>query len=127
MLIRQTKNPGKTFSEDNGMYKIVRDEPVGVCAGIVSWNATFLYVGWKIAPALAAGCSFIFKSSEKSPLGVLGLAPLYIEAGFQDGVVQFVTGERKTGALLASHMDISKISFTGSVGAGKAVQQAALK
>ncbi|KIW23065.1 uncharacterized protein PV07_11297 [Cladophialophora immunda] len=121
------KIPGKTFSEDNGMYKIVRYEPVGVCAGIASWNATFLYVGWKIAPALAAGCSFIFKASEKSPLGVLGLAPLYKEAGFPDGVVQFVTGERNTGALLASHMDISKISFTGSVGGGKAVQQAALK
>lgn len=121
------KIAGKTFSEEDGTYKIVRYEPVGVCAGIASWNATFLYVSWKIAPALAAGCSFIFKASEKSPLGVLGLAPLYAEAGFPPGVVQFVSGGRETGAALASHMDISKISFTGSVQGGKGVQAAALK
>lgn len=121
------KIAGKTFPEDAGNYKIVRYEPVGVCAGIASWNATFLYVGWKIAPALATGCSFIFKASEKSPLGVLGLAPLFAEAGFPAGVVQFVTGGRETGANLAAHMDISKISFTGSVMGGRAVQQAAVK
>ncbi|KIX06828.1 uncharacterized protein Z518_04804 [Rhinocladiella mackenziei CBS 650.93] len=121
------KIAGKTFPEDNGTYKLVRYEPVGVCAGIASWNATFLYVGWKIAPALAAGCSFIFKSSEKSPLGVLGLAPLYAEAGFPPGVVQFVTGDREAGAALASHMDIDKISFTGSVSGGRAVQATATK
>ncbi|KIW20125.1 hypothetical protein PV08_00700 [Exophiala spinifera] len=121
------KIAGKTFPEDNGVYKIVRYEPMGVCAGIASWNATFLYVGWKIAPALAAGCSFIFKASEKSPLGVLALAPLFAEAGFPPGVVQFLTGARVTGEALASHMDIAKISFTGSVGGGRAVQQAALK
>ena len=118
---------GKTMSEDNGTYKIVRYEPVGVCAGIASWNATFLYVGWKIAPALAAGCTFIFKPSEKSPLGVLAMATLFREAGFPPGVVQFVAGARETGRLLASHMDINKISFTGSIPAGKAVQDAATK
>lgn len=121
------KIAGKSFTEDNGVYKIVRYEPVGVCAGIASWNATFLYVAWKIAPALAAGCSFIFKASEKSPLGVLGIAPLYAEAGFPPGVVQFVTGGRETGEALSSHMDIAKISFTGSVFGGRAVQEAALK
>lgn len=121
------KIAGKTFPEDNGTYKIVRYEPVGVCAGIASWNATFLYVGWKIAPALAAGCSFIFKASEKSPLGALALAPLYAEAGFPPGVIQFITGARDTGAALASHMDIAKISFTGSVLGGRAVHAAALK
>ncbi|KIX01703.1 uncharacterized protein Z518_09429 [Rhinocladiella mackenziei CBS 650.93] len=117
----------KSFTEENGTYKIVRYEPVGVCAGIASWNAAFVYVGWKIAPALAAGCSFIFKTSEKSPLGVLGLAPLYAEAGFPLGVVQFVRGARDTGAALASHMNIAKISFTGSITARRAVQAAAAK
>jgi aldehyde dehydrogenase (NAD+) len=121
------KIAGKTFSEDDGTYKIVRYEPVGVCAGIASWNATFLYVGWKVAPALAAGCSFIFKASEKSPLGVLGLAPLFAEAGFPPGVVQFVTGGRETGAALASHTAVAKISFTGSVAGGNAVQTAATR
>jgi aldehyde dehydrogenase (NAD+) len=70
---------------------------------------------------------FIFKASEKSPLGALGLAPLYAEAGFPPGVVQFVTGRSETGACLASHMDIAKISFTGSSVGGKAVQAAATK
>ena len=49
------KIEGKSFVEDNDFYKIVRYEPIGVCAGIASWNATFMYVGWKMAPALAAG------------------------------------------------------------------------
>lgn len=49
------KISGETFPEHNGVYKIVRHEPLGVCAGIASWNATFMYIGWKIAPAIAAG------------------------------------------------------------------------
>ncbi|CAK7200181.1 hypothetical protein SEUCBS139899_002872 [Sporothrix eucalyptigena] len=125
------KIAGESFTEDNGFAKIVRYEPLGVCAGIASWNATFMYIGWKLAPALAAGNtarpSVLFKPSEKSPLGTLALAPLYAEAGFPPGVVQFVTGGRETGALLASHMDIAKISFTGSIAAGKAVQEAAAR
>lgn len=46
---------GESYPEDNAFYKLVRYEPLGVCAGIASWNATFMYIGWKIAPALAAG------------------------------------------------------------------------
>lgn len=69
----------------------------------------------------------IFKPSEKSPLGSLALAPLYAEAGFPPGVVQFVTGAQQTGSLLASHMDIAKISFTGSIAVGKSVQEAATR
>ncbi|KAK7409173.1 hypothetical protein QQX98_008666 [Neonectria punicea] len=121
------KITGQSFSEDNGFSKIVRYKPLGVCASVASWNATFMYIGWKLAPALAAGNTVIFKPSEKSPLGTLALAPLFAEAGFPPGVVQFVTGAQKTGALLASHMDISKISFTGSIAGGKAVQEAATK
>lgn len=49
------KIAGESFIDDDGLYKIVQYEPIGVCAGIASWNATFLYVAWKIAPALAAG------------------------------------------------------------------------
>lgn len=121
------KIAGESFGEDNGFAKLVRYKPLGVCAGIASWNATFLYIGWKLAPALAAGNTFIFKPSEKSPLGVLAMAPLFAEAGFPPGVVQFVTGGRETGSLLASHMYIAKISFTGSIAAGKAVQEAATR
>ncbi|KAH6688489.1 aldehyde dehydrogenase [Plectosphaerella plurivora] len=121
------KIAGQSYAEDNGFAKIVRYEPLGVCASIASWNATFMYIGWKLAPALAAGNTVIFKPSEKSPLGALALGKLFAKAGFPPGVVQFVTGAGETGALLASHMGISKISFTGSIAGGKAVQEAATK
>ncbi|KAH7390095.1 putative aldehyde dehydrogenase [Cadophora sp. MPI-SDFR-AT-0126] len=121
------KIEGESFAADDGTYKIVRHEPLGVCAGIAPWNAPILYVGWKIAPALAAGNTYIFKSSEKSPLSALTLGKLVIEAGFPPGVIQFISGGGKTGALLASHMKISKISFTGSTFTGKIVQKLALE
>ncbi|KAL4736045.1 aldehyde dehydrogenase domain-containing protein [Aspergillus similis] len=121
------KISGESYPESNGVYKIVRHEPLGVCAGIASWNATFMYIGWKIAPAVAAGNCFIFKPSEKSPFGALALGALFVEAGFPPGVVQIVNGAAETGAALAGHMDIAKISFTGSLGGGRAVQEAATK
>lgn len=121
------KISGESYPESNGVYKIVRHEPLGVCAGIASWNATFMYIGWKIAPAVAAGNCFIFKPSEKSPFGTLALGALFAEAGFPPGVVQILNGGAETGAALAGHMDIAKISFTGSLGGGKAVQEAATK
>ncbi|KAH7389973.1 aldehyde dehydrogenase [Pyrenochaeta sp. MPI-SDFR-AT-0127] len=121
------KIKGDTYPEDNGVYKIVRYEPLGVCSGIASWNATFLFVGWKIAPALAAGNCFIFKASEKSPLGALALGPLFAEAGFPPGVVQFLSGAGEAGAALSGHMGIAKISFTGSIIAGRKVQETATR
>ncbi|KAL2068419.1 hypothetical protein VTL71DRAFT_16517 [Oculimacula yallundae] len=121
------KIEGESFNSDGGAYKIVRREPLGVCAGIASWNATFLFAAWKIAPALAAGNAFIFKTSEKSPLAMLSMAKYFKEAGFPPGVVQFVSGAGKTGSLLSSHKGISKISFTGSIDAGLKVQEQATK
>lgn len=73
------------------------------------------------------GNTFVFKSSEKSPLGTLALGDLVKEAGFPPGVINFVSGGGKVGALLASHMEIAKISFTGSTAAGRLVQIAAAK
>jgi aldehyde dehydrogenase (NAD+) len=70
---------------------------------------------------------FVFKSSEKSPLGALAMGKLVVEAGFPPGVINFVSGGAKTGQLLAMHMGINKISFTGSAGAGRRVQEAAAK
>ncbi|KUJ08169.1 putative aldehyde dehydrogenase [Mollisia scopiformis] len=121
------KIEGESFAADDGTYKIVRHEPLGVCAGIAPWNAPILYVGWKIAPAVAAGNTFIFKASEKSPLSALYLGKLVVEAGFPPGVIQFVSGAAQTGALLASNMIISKISFTGSTFVGKIIQKLALE
>ncbi|KAK5188473.1 hypothetical protein LTR47_010820 [Exophiala xenobiotica] len=96
---------GEMFPEDgDGTYKLVRYEPLGILINF-----------FKI----------IFKSSEKSPLGVLAMGKLVVEAGFPPGVINFISGGGETGHLLANHMDIDKISFTGSVQSGRKVQQAA--
>jgi aldehyde dehydrogenase (NAD+) len=122
------KVPGEQFPEDgDGIYKIVQYEPIGVCAGVGAWNGSGLFFGNKVAAALAAGCTFIYKGSEKSPIGMLQFGDLVKEAGFPPGVINIVTGDGKVGAALASHMDIDKISFTGSVFAGKKVQELAAK
>jgi aldehyde dehydrogenase (NAD+) len=84
-------------------------------------------MAWKMAPAIAAGNTYIFKGSEKSPYAILEFARLFKEAGFPDGVVNILTGGGQTGALLASHMDIDKISFTGSGATGRKVVEAASK
>ncbi|PVH69722.1 putative aldehyde dehydrogenase [Cadophora sp. DSE1049] len=120
------KIEGESFAAEDGTYRIVQHSPLGVCAGIAPWNFPIIYVGWKCAPALAAGNTFIFKSSEKSPLSALFLGNLVKEAGFPPGVLQFISGDGKVGSLLASHMKIDKISFTGSTSTGKIVQRSAL-
>jgi aldehyde dehydrogenase (NAD+) len=117
------KIPGEFIPEgDDDVYKVVRYEPFGVCAGIGAWNASLFFFSMKTAPAVAAGNTFIFKSSEKSPLGALQLSKLIIKAGFPPGVINLLSGDGATGAFLASHMDIDRISFTGSVGTGKKIQ-----
>lgn len=80
-----------------------------------------------MAPALAAGNTFVCKSSEKSPFGIFALARLFKEAGFPPGVVNILSGAGETGALMAAHMDIDKISFTGSGISGRKVVEAANK
>jgi len=80
-----------------------------------------------MAPALAAGNTFVFKGSEKSPFSILIIARLFQGAGFPPGVVNILTGAGKTGALLAAHMDVDKISFTGSGPSGQKVVDAANK
>lgn len=79
----------------------------------------------KAAPALATGNVLIVKPSEKTPLGTLAVAALFEQAGFPPGVVQVVTGDGSTGALLAEHMRVRKVSFTGSIATGKKIQEAA--
>ena len=107
--------------------KIVRNEPLGVTAGVVPWNGPLGTVGLKAAPALATGNCFILKPSEKTPFAALALGPLIKEAGFPPGVFQIVSGDGSTGALIASHMRIRKVSFTGSIATGKKIQEMAAK
>ncbi|KAL3444174.1 Aldehyde/histidinol dehydrogenase [Aspergillus insuetus] len=116
---------GDYFPDDDGFVKLVRHEPLGVCAGINPFNAPVATLIMKAAPCLATGNTLILKPSEQSPLGSLAIAPLFEAAGFPKGVFQVLTGAGETGALLASHMRIRKISFTGSVATGKKIQIAA--
>lgn len=122
------KAPGDHIPEGSDhVFKLVRYEPFGVCAGIGAWNASLFILSMKVAPAVAAGNTFIFKSSERSPLGALQIGELIVRAGFPPGVINLLSGPGATGALLASHMQIQRISFTGSVNAGRQVQIAAAK
>lgn len=107
--------------------KIVRNEPLGVTCGVVPWNGPLGTVGLKAAPALATGNCFILKPSEKTPFASLALSPLIVEAGFPPGVFQVLSGDGTTGALLAMHMKVRKISFTGSIPTGKKIQEMAAK
>ncbi|KAH8805137.1 putative aldehyde dehydrogenase [Xylogone sp. PMI_703] len=120
------KIEGDSFPADDGVYKIVRHQPLGVCAGIAPWNSPMLTFAWKVGPALAAGNTFVYKSSEGAPLSALALGKLVVEAGFPPGVLQLVSGAGKTGALLASDMTVAKISYTGSTTVGKIVQKLAI-
>lgn len=101
-------------------------EPVGVVGAIVPWNAPLLMVAWKLAPALAAGCSGIVKPAENTPLSALFAARLALEAGIPAGVFNVVTGHgAQAGAALAAHRDVDKISFTGSTAVGRELIRAA--
>lgn len=113
------------MSDDDGFYKIVRHEPLGVCAGITPWNGPMMVLAMKVAPALATGNTFILKPPELSPLSSLYAAHLLAQAGAPKGVLNVVTGEGSTGALLAGHMAINKVSFTGSVPTGRKIAAAA--
>ncbi|KAL4919153.1 aldehyde dehydrogenase domain-containing protein [Aspergillus aurantiobrunneus] len=119
------KLAGEAYPQDNGFMRITRHEPLGVTAGIVPWNGPMGTIGLKAAPALATGNCFILKPSEKTPFAALALGPLIREAGFPPGVFQILSGDGQTGALLASHMRVRKVSFTGSIATGKRIQRMA--
>jgi len=93
-------------------------EPVGVVGCVIPWNFPLLMLAWKIAPILACGCTCVVKTSEKTPLTALMVCQLIKEAGFPAGVVNVINGFGEVGALLAKHMDVDKLCFTGSSGVG---------
>ena len=101
-------------------------EPVGVVGQIIPWNFPLMMAAWKLAPALAAGCTIVLKPAEQTPLSALRFGELILEAGFPDGVVNIVTGFGETaGAALAEHPDVDKVAFTGSTEVGKLIVKAA--
>jgi acyl-CoA reductase-like NAD-dependent aldehyde dehydrogenase len=101
-------------------------EPVGVCAQIIPWNFPIVMAGWKLAPAIAAGCTVVLKPAEQTPLTALLLGEILYEAGLPEGVVNIVTGPGETtGSALINHPLIDKIAFTGSTDVGKIVMRTA--
>ncbi|MFN4154366.1 MAG: aldehyde dehydrogenase family protein [Paracoccaceae bacterium] len=105
-----------------------RKEPVGVVAAITPWNFPLNMASWKIAPALAAGCTVVLKPAEETPLTAIRLAQLALEAGIPEGVVNVVTGTgAEAGAALVAHPGIAKITFTGSTATGKLIGIQAMK
>jgi aldehyde dehydrogenase (NAD+) len=100
------------------------ERPVGVCGQIIPWNFPLLMLAWKIAPALAAGNTVVLKPAEYTPLTALAFAELCAEAGLPAGVVNIVTGDGETGALIVDHKDIDKIAFTGSTEVGQKIRTA---
>jgi aldehyde dehydrogenase (NAD+) len=121
------KLQGSVIPSDKANYLVyTRQEPVGVVAAIVPWNSPLLLLTWKLAPALAAGCTLVIKPSDYTPVSTLELARLVDEAGFPPGVVNVVTGWGPTvGKALAAHQGVDKIAFTGSTQVGKLIAHAA--
>ncbi|KAM0285311.1 hypothetical protein ACHAQH_001500 [Verticillium albo-atrum] len=101
-------------------------EPVGVCGQIIPWNYPLSMAAWKLGPALACGNTVVLKPAEQTPLSILFLASLIVQAGFPPGVVNIVNGTGPVaGAALASHMDVDKIAFTGSTATAKHIMKMA--
>jgi acyl-CoA reductase-like NAD-dependent aldehyde dehydrogenase len=120
-----TKVYGKTNPGDIGSFTYTLREPIGVCGAIIPWNGPFMFAAWKIAPAIAFGNTIVIKPSEITPLSILRLGELIIEAGLPAGVVNIVPGYGHTaGEAIIHHRDIDKIAFTGSTAVGRKIIEA---
>ncbi len=118
---------GKSAGEYmRGMTSFIRREPVGVCAQVTPWNYPMMMAVWKWAPAIAAGNTVVLKPSDTTPASTVFMAEIMSEF-LPDGVINVLTGERATGALLVDHKTPAMVSITGSVAAGMAVAEAASK
>jgi acyl-CoA reductase-like NAD-dependent aldehyde dehydrogenase len=117
-----TKIAGETLPvAQPNMHCYTRKEPVGVCGQIIPWNFPLLMAAWKVAPALAAGCTTVLKPAEQTPLTALRFGELALEAGLPEGVLNVITGDGQTGAALVDHRDVDKIAFTGSTEVGREI------
>ena len=114
--------------DKKGYFNFTRHEPLGVVAAITAWNLPLLLLAWKLAPALAAGCTVVIKPSEFTSASTLEFVKLIKEAGFPNGVVNVVTGFGKdVGEPLTTHPLVRKIAFTGSDATGRAINEVAAK
>src|ERR1700691_616845 len=122
-----TKILGYVNPVPDNAVSLTLKEPVGVAGQIIPWNYPLLMAAWKLAPALAAGCTCVLKPAEQTPITALEMANYFAEAGLPPGVVNIINGLGETaGAALVAHPDVNKIAFTGSAAVGKIiVKQAA--
>ena len=115
------------LGDDRFSCEVIK-EPAGVAAAIIPWNFPVLMASWKVAPALAAGCTIVLKPSEVTPLTAMELADIIDKAGVPAGVFNLVTGMGPdAGAPLSEHPLVDKIAFTGSVPTGSRIMQAAAR
>jgi len=107
-------------------HSFVTREPIGVIGMIVPWNTPLMILAWKLAPALATGCTCVIKPAEQTPFSAIRIAQLAEKAGFPAGVINVVPGDGQiAGAALSLHPRVDKISFTGSPETGSTVMRAA--
>ena len=99
-------------------------EAAGVCGQVIPWNFPLLMLAWKVAPALAAGCTVVLKPAEYTPLTALAFFELAQQAGLPKGVLNVVTGDGRSGAALVAHEGLDKVAFTGSTEVGRAIREA---
>ena len=122
------KIQGQTIPVRGNYFTYTRKEPVGVAGQIIPWNFPLMMVAWKWAPALAAGCTIVMKPAEQTPLSVLKLGELAIEAGFPNGVINIINGFGETaGAAIVAHKGVDKIAFTGEGTTAKIIMRSAVE
>ncbi|MEX2541460.1 MAG: aldehyde dehydrogenase family protein [Trueperaceae bacterium] len=131
--IRETRDldiplAARHFYHHAGWAQLLSEEfpdyrPAGVCGQIIPWNFPLLMLSWKVAPALAAGCTVVLKPAEYTPLTALLFAEIARDAGLPDGVFNVVTGDGSTGELIVNHPDIDKLAFTGSTEVGRIIRK----
>lgn len=120
------KISGETVSTRNDAFTYTVREPVGVVAVIVPWNFPLMIGMWKLAPALACGCTIVMKPAELTSLSALRIGELALEAGLPPGVLNIVPGPgRVVGDALVNHPDVDKVTFTGSPGVGRGILRGA--
>jgi len=121
-----TKLTGDTTAVNPGWFTYTLREPVGVVGAIIPWNFPMIMVGWKVAPALAAGNTIVLKPAELTPLTAIRIAELALEAGIPPGVFNVVPGKgRIAGEALVRHAGVDKLSFTGSTEVGQHLMRTA--
>lgn len=114
------KEHGEITPTVEGELSLVTREPAGVVAAVVPWNFPLTLAGWKIGPALAAGCTVVLKTAEQSPLSMQRVAALGLEAGLPPGVLNVLSGDGVVvGRALGEHPDVDILTFTGSTDVGR--------